>query len=71
MSDQEKLISEIAVGVNVECSFLEDVHFWGGIVIKKGEVLGGTVRHWQLDRNFLKVGTIPLAIPIDKVEIKR
>lgn len=67
-------LSEIAVGVEIECKFLEDVVFWGGLTIKEGQKLGGPVTCWQPGKNFLKVGAIPngsgLAIPIDKVEIK-
>lgn len=63
-------LSKIEVGSIVECRFLEDISFWGGLVIKKGQTLSGLVTRWQPENNFLKVGIVPLAIPIDRVEIK-
>ncbi len=63
-------LSEIEVGIRVECKFLEEVVFWGGIYLKPGQTLSGIVRRWQPDRNFICLSDIPLAIPINKIEIK-
>lgn len=61
---------QVAVGVDVECVFLSDVIFWGGIRLKAGQRLSGPVVRWKPSANFFTIGDIPLAIPIDKVDIR-
>lgn len=60
---------KIEVGQSVNAKFLEDVQFWGGIYLKKGQILSGEVKRVDMSPPHPWISLCGLAVPLKQVQL--